>query len=99
MAAAECIYWGDLDTHGFAILNRARAALPNVVSVLMDEPTLLRNRDLWVEEKNPCTLELFLLTAAEQAVYQGLRQHRWGLNVRLEQERLGWSEAWQALSG
>lgn len=97
VTAAECICWGDLDTHGFAILNRARAALPHVVSVLMDELTLLRNRNLWVEEKTPCTSELPLLTTAEQEMYRGLREHRWGLNVRLEQERVAWTEAWEAL--
>jgi hypothetical protein len=93
VTAAECIYWGDIDTHGFAILNRARAALPRVVSALMDELTLLRNRDLWVEEKSPYTAELPLLTALELEVYQGLRQHRWGPNVRLEQERIAWGDA------
>jgi hypothetical protein len=99
VAGAECIYWGDLDTHGFAILNCVRACLPHAVSVLMDESTLLRNRDLWVEEKDQRAAELPLLTAEEQNVYQGLRQHRWGFNVRLEQERIAWSEAWQAIGG
>ena len=99
LAGADCIYWGDLDTHGLAILDRARACLPNVVSALMDESTLLKNRDLWVQEKDQCSaLELPLLTAAEQSVYQGLKQHRWGLNVRLEQERIAWHEAWQVLA-
>ncbi len=99
LAGAECIYWGDLDTHGFAILNSARACLQNIVSALMDESTLLRNRDLWVEEKDQVSaLELPLLSAAEQNVYQGLKQHRWGLNVRLEQERIAWNEAWQVLA-
>lgn len=94
---AECIYWGDLDTHGFAILNSARQVLPRVVSVLMDEQTLLKNRDLWVEERDQCQQELLLLTGNEQAVYQGLKQQRWGINVRLEQERIAWDEAWSAL--
>ena len=98
VTAAECIYWGDIDTHGFAILNRARAVLPRLISVLMDELTLLRNRDLWVEEKSPYTAELSLLTTPELEVYRGLRQHRWGPNVRLEQERIAWSDACQSLS-
>jgi len=41
-------YWGDLDTHGLAILSRARLKLPHLESALMDEHTLLRHRDLWV---------------------------------------------------
>lgn len=99
LAGAECFYWGDLDTHGFAILNGARSCLPNVASVLMDEATLLRNRDLWVEEKEQYgATELPLLTSAEQRVYQGLKQQRWGLNVRLEQERIAWNEAWEVLA-
>ncbi len=96
---AECVYWGDLDTHGFAILNAARACLPNIVSTLMDESTLLRNRDLWVEEREQCTAELPLLTAGERTVFQALKHQRWGANVRLEQERIAWDEAWQVLSG
>ena len=100
VAAAECIYWGDLDTHGFAILSGARASLPGVTSMLMDEATLLRNRELWVEEREQYHLpELPFLTGGEQCVYQGLKQQRWGVNVRLEQERIAWDEAWQAIAG
>lgn len=99
VSQSECIYWGDLDTHGFAILSRLRAFLPRLASRLMDEATLLQNRDLWVEEKEQYNAgELPFLTAAEQAVYQGLKQQRWGLNVRLEQERLAWPEAWREIS-
>lgn len=34
-------YWGDIDTHGFGILNRLRASLPHARSLLMDRPTLM----------------------------------------------------------
>ena len=34
-------YWGDIDTHGFAMLARARRALPQTESLLMDRDTLL----------------------------------------------------------
>jgi hypothetical protein len=98
LAGARCIYWGDLDTHGFAILSSLRACLPHAVSALMDESTLLRNRALWAEEKDQYSAaDLPLLTATERTVYQGLKQHRWGVNVRLEQERIAWNEAWQVL--
>jgi len=97
---AKCTYWGDLDTHGFAILSRARQQLPHLESVLMDEATLLRHRDLWVTEPEPyATPDLPLLTPAEQTVYQGLKQQRWGANVRLEQERIPWEYAWDVLVG
>ena len=95
---ARCIYWGDIDTHGFAILNRARSYLPNVRSVLMDEDTLLHHKKLWVDEKvqHPAA-ELMLLTETEKQLYQHLKQHRWGKNIRLEQERIDWCEATNAL--
>lgn len=98
LARAKCLYWGDLDTHGFAILHRARSYLPGLQSVLMDEDTLLRHKALWVDEKeqHPAA-ELTLLTESEQGVYQGLKQQLWGQNVRLEQERIAWGTAWNAL--
>ena len=95
---AKCIYWGDLDTHGFSILHRARSYLPDLESVLMDEDTLLRHKALWVDEKeqHPAA-ELALLSVAEQLLYRDLKQQRWGQNVRLEQERIDWDTAWSAL--
>lgn len=39
LAAVPIRYWGDLDTHGFAILDRMRAWLPQTESVLMDRDT------------------------------------------------------------
>jgi hypothetical protein len=95
---ARCIYWGDLDTHGFAILNRARSYLPEMKSVLMDEATLRSHQDLWVEEKDQHAAEtLPLLTDPEQAVYQAIKRNAWGQNVRLEQERIAWDVAWKTL--
>lgn len=96
---ADCTYWGDLDTHGLAILSRARAKLPHLESALMDEHTLLRHRDLWVsEDPQYRTAELPLLTASEHSVYSGLKQQRWGANVRLEQERIPWGYAMDVLA-
>lgn len=97
-ARARCIYWGDLDTHGFAILARARSYIPELTSVLMDEETLHRHRDLWVEEKTQHGAEsLPLLTDAEQTVYQGIKNNTWGQNIRLEQERVAWGAACNTL--
>lgn len=98
IAYAKCIYWGDLDTHGFAILHRARSYLPGLHSVLMDERTLLRHETLWVNENEQhSAADLMLLTEAERKVYQDLKQQRWGQNIRLEQERIDWSSALNAL--
>ena len=97
-AKANCVYWGDLDTHGFAILNRARSYLPELKSVLMDEATLRSHQDLWVEEKDQHAAEtLPLLMDSEQAVYQAIKGNAWGQNVRLEQERIAWDIAWKTL--
>ncbi|MFW8566262.1 Wadjet anti-phage system protein JetD domain-containing protein [Orrella sp. 11846] len=95
---ARCFYWGDMDTHGFAILNRARTYLPNLQSVLMDEATLLSHQSLWVQEKDqhPAS-ELGLLTDAEQRIYASLKTQTYGQQVRLEQERIGWDGAWTVI--
>jgi hypothetical protein len=90
----QCHYWGDLDTHGFAILSRLRRHLPGVRSVLMDTDTLLRHRDLWQPEEQQAQGPLDRLTGDEQALYQGLLEDRWGHQVRLEQERVDWTYAW-----
>lgn len=98
VAKAGCLYWGDLDTHGFAILNRARSYLPELKSVLMDEVTLRSHQDLWVEEKDQHAAETWpLLSAQEQEVYQAIKRNIWGQNVRLEQERIAWDVAWKIL--
>ena len=98
VAKANCVYWGDLDTHGFAILNRARSYLPELISVLMDEATLRSHQGLWVEEKDQHAAEtLPLLTDPEQMVYQAIKRNAWGQNVRLEQERIAWDVAWKTL--
>lgn len=96
---ADCVYWGDLDTHGFRILSRVRTFLPRVRSLMMDEETLLAHRALWGEEAAQASdQELPALSADEQLLYRRLKQHYWGINVRLEQERIAWEYAWSALS-
>jgi hypothetical protein len=98
LQSAGAVYWGDIDTHGFAILDRARRAVPHLRSILMDESTLLHHRALWVQEATQCpNVPLQTLTAEERACYNSLRTHTWGQRVRLEQERLGWSEAMETL--
>lgn len=88
-------YWGDIDTHGLAILGRLRGHLPQVQSLLMDESTLLAHRALWVTEPQPHRAAMIEhLHASEQALYRDLHGDRWGVRVRLEQERIGWDVAW-----
>lgn len=85
------IYWGDLDTHGFAILSRARGIFSRLQSILMDEATFLAGKSVWVTELKPNRAEaLRHLTTSELETYAALRTNRWGVNLRLEQERLSW---------
>jgi hypothetical protein len=86
-------YWGDLDTHGFAILDRLRAWLPHTRSVLMDRETLLTHRERWVREDRPATSSLTRLTPTEIDLYTDLVTDRLGTHVRLEQELVDWAWA------
>ncbi len=93
-----CYYWGDLDTHGFAILNRLRHYLPHAQSLLMDEATLLAHQGLWGQENDPTSnAELTLLTNEERRLYEDICSNRWGARLRLEQERIPWGYAWERL--
>lgn len=93
----EIRYWGDIDTHGFAILNQLRAHLPHVVSFLMDQRTLLAHRALWGIETEPETGNLARLSLDESALYDQLHNNHWGERVRLEQERIGFDFVRDAL--
>lgn len=81
--------------HGLASLGRLRGYLPRLRSLLMDEGTLLAHRALCVDEPDPHRAErIGHLDAREQALYSDLRGDRWGVRLRLEQERIGWNHAW-----
>ncbi len=98
LSEVEIFYWGDLDTHGFAILDRLRSGFPQVGSFLMDRETLLSCRTLWVEEPAPFDGELTRLHPSEQEAYRTLREHvRGGRGVRLEQERIPFGRVLKAL--
>ncbi len=82
-------YWGDIDTHGFAILNQLRGYFPHVASLLMDRVTLMEHQALWGIEPSPETGVLTRLTGDESALYDQLRRDELGSHLRLEQERIG----------
>lgn len=90
-------YWGDQDTHGFRILDQLRAVHPHVVSVLMDEATLLAHRDAWSSEPTPSRAALSRLTTEESALYEALGNDQFGKSVRLEQELIRWDWASERL--
>ncbi len=97
LARARTWYWGDIDTHGFAILNRFRHQLPHARSFLMDRATLDAHRDLWGQEPKDrrFTGQLDRLSDTEQTLYKALRDDALGERLRLEQEhiRFRWLEA------
>ncbi len=81
------VYWGDLDTHGFAILSRFREIFPHVESMLMDSATLAANRSLCVTEASPVKEIPACLTDTERATCAALLSPE-GIALRLEQERI-----------
>lgn len=91
LANTEVVYWGDIDTHGFAILDRLRAWLPQTRSILMDLPTLLAHRERWATDDRPATSALRRLTTTEHELYTDLVGDVLGPKVRLEQERIDWA--------
>jgi hypothetical protein len=92
-------YWGDLDTHGFAILDQLRAEFPDAESLLMDRGTLLEHRELWTSEGSPTKAELTRLRDDERELYDDLRYDHLAPALRLEQERIRFSWVESALRG
>jgi hypothetical protein len=87
------LYWGDIDTHGFAILSRLRGYWPHTRALLMDRQTLLSHRDLWTDEPHGrrCLHDLTALEPDEAALFNDLRGDVLGEHVRFEQERVEFS--------
>ncbi len=84
-------YWGDIDTHGFAILSQFRSYFSHTQSILM-------NKEMIVEYKNMATQEpkdkrfmgdLKSLTFEEEELFIKLKQDFYGSYFRLEQEKIG----------
>lgn len=82
-------YWGDIDTHGFAILDQLRSRFPHVGSFLMDRATLAAHEVFWGKEGDQVTRDLPRLTAKERALFDDLRDNRIRHGLRLEQEYVG----------
>lgn len=85
-------YWGDIDTHGLAILDQLRGFVPHATSLMMDHETLYAHEPFWGSEEKPTRRDLTRLTVNEQALYDDLRDSRIRPQLRLEQERIrfGW---------
>ncbi|MCW2276950.1 DUF3322 domain-containing protein [Heliophilum fasciatum] len=90
-------YWGDIDTHGLAMLDQVRSFLPQTKSMLMNENVLLAHQELWSIESKPFIGRLTRLTAEEQMVFCQLQDNIWGKGVRLEQERIAFGQVQKAI--
>ena len=84
-------YWGDIDTHGFAILDMLRSVLPHTTSMLMDHDTLHSHELQWGTEPVQVRRDLLHLTPDERALYDDLRDNRIRPNLRFEQELTSFS--------
>ena len=82
-------YWGDIDTHGFGILDQLRGHFGHVTSFLMDRATLETHASVWGHENKPLLADLHRLTPEEKALYDDLRDNRIRPGLRLEQEHIG----------
>lgn len=76
-------YWGDIDIHGFQILDQIRRYYPAIESFLMDEKTF---NQYHCGEKGGMynIVSLKNLTISEQALYEVVLKYNW----RLEQEKV-----------
>ncbi|PID72318.1 MAG: hypothetical protein CSB34_02755 [Desulfobulbus propionicus] len=81
-------YWGDIDTHGFVMLDQCRRYFPHACSFLMDKETLMTHRPHWGEEDRPTKRVLTRLLEDEQEVYQLLLHNQFSERLRLEQEKI-----------
>ncbi len=90
-------YWGDIDTHGFVILNQFRKIFPHTRSFFMDRETLMNHRTHWGSEPKQATaVDLPHLNRKEAALYSDLKNNKIHLKLRLEQEFVDFSliEKW-----
>lgn len=99
LRSRELVYWGDIDTHSFAILDRLRASMPHTRSLLMDAATLHAHRHVWGGEDIDKRFigDLSRLTDPEQLLFSELRDDVHGARIRLEQERIGYEWAVAAI--
>ncbi len=94
LADVDVVYWGDLDTHGLAILSEVRGAVPQARSILMDVATLDEHRDRVGVEPSSRTDELPNLRPREEELWERLRR----TGERLEQEHIAAEQVAAALA-
>jgi hypothetical protein len=98
--ATTAVYWGDMDAAGYEIVDRLRARMPQLATVLMNRAAYEqyerygtsvdeRGNALKVGPPKPCPN----LTPDERAVYEKLTDPAWTRHRRIEQERIPLSTA------
>ena len=89
LKSKELIYWGDIDIDGFAILSQLRSYFKSVKSILMDIATIEEFKDRAVSyNAKPKEIELKNLTQDEQKAFKRVLNGYYGVNFRLEQEKI-----------
>jgi len=91
LESKELIYWGDIDTHGFAILSQIRGYFSHIESMLMNDEVIEKFKYLAVKESSSKRFlgELDNLTQEEYEVFEKLKENLYGEALRIEQERIG----------
>lgn len=80
-------YWGDIDSWGLSFLSDARAHLPNLTALMMNQNTVEMHHAAMVNEPSSVLKLPIALTEAEQNLFYALKNRDFEAN-RLEQERL-----------
>jgi hypothetical protein len=97
--SSRVFYWGDIDTWGLVILDQALRAVPHLKSLLMDRDTLQRfQRFAVVEAIQERRTESVALPDEQKTLLDGLRRNLWGVNVRIEQEKIPWDYAMEVVN-
>lgn len=63
----------------------------------MEKHTLLAHQSFWTQENKPETRPLTHLTDSEQQLYDMLGNNTFGQQIRLEQERIGFTHVLKSL--
>lgn len=84
LTGQDIYYWGDIDTHGFQILNQMRSYYPQTKGILMNKETFDSYTEYAVKGSPTGNYTLEYLHEPEIELYNFLKES----NLRLEQERI-----------
>lgn len=80
----KIFYWGDLDEHGYILLSQIREIYPHVISVFMEDKTVLAHQKEMFTHPFLNKSSPSMLTEEEQLGFEILKRE----NGRIEQERI-----------